>query len=125
MNQLYTKGSVIFKLWEHFSPYFLEQTEPTKKHLFELMLSVLALDGFQSVRCNYEHFIKDISQSKLKSYYFTLNESKIDISKWMEHMIHAALSVIPKDLEKQPVILFIDDTMIYKHGEKFELLKNV
>ena len=45
-----------------------------------MLLSVLCLNGFQSVNYNFEHFIQYISDNKLKSYYFTLNESKINLS---------------------------------------------
>lgn len=56
----------------------------------------------------------------LKSYYFTLNESKIDITNWMMEIVKIALSVIPQKLKEQPIILSIDDTMVEKYGEKFE-----
>ena len=48
---------------------------PTHKHLFDMALSVLALNGYQSVKFNYEHFIAENSPYQLKSYHYTLNES--------------------------------------------------
>ena len=51
------------------------------------MMSVIALNGFQSVKYNYEHFIQDVSDFKLKSYYYALNESTLDIEDWMTAMV--------------------------------------
>ena len=61
-----------------------------------------------------------MSDKKLKSYYFTLNKSKIDLSKWMKNMVKMALSVIPEKLSDHLIILSIDDTMVEKYGEHFE-----
>lgn len=118
MTSLYNKDSVIGKLWAQFSQFFSESTRPTAKHLFELVLSVLALNGFQSVKYNSEHFISDISEYGLKSFYYVLNESKITLQDWMRHLIAAALSLLPANC-KQALILAIDDTLIEKYGEKF------
>jgi hypothetical protein len=84
------------------------------------MMSVIALNGFQSVKYNYEHFIQDVSEFKLKSYYYTLNESKLDIDDWLLTMVHTAVSLIPDCLKEQPVIFSMDDTMAEKTGEHFE-----
>jgi len=72
------------------------------------------------VKYCFDHFIESMSDNKLKSYYFTLNESKIDLSKWMKNMIRIALSVIPEKLSDYMIILSIDDTMVEKYGEHFE-----
>ena len=58
--------------------------------MFDLLLSVLCLNGFSSVNYNYGHFIQYISDNRLKSYYFTLNESKIDLSQWIKNEIPAS-----------------------------------
>ena len=119
MRSLYTANSIIDKLWKEFSDIFLDATQPTAQHLFEMVLSVFALNGFQSVKYNFEHFIGGISDYKLKSFYYTLNESKINPQDWMKHLVEAALSICSPDT-RQPVILAIDDTLIEKFGEKFE-----
>lgn len=61
MKALYIKDSIIGKIEEKFIPYFAEQTRPTARHLFELMLSMIALNGYQSVRFNYQHFLSGFS----------------------------------------------------------------
>ena len=114
MMLLYTSDTLVGKLREKFFQCFSNQTKPTQEHLFDLMLSIMALDGFQSVK-----FISEITDFSLNSYYFTLNRSKIDLSDWMVSLIHIALSLIPSDC-KQPLVLSIDDTLVEKYGEKFE-----
>ena len=89
------------------------------RHLFELALSVLALDGFQSVKFNFEHFISEISAFELKSFYYALNEGRIALSDWMENLMKAALSLLSPECE-DALILSVDDTLTEKFGEKFE-----
>ena len=118
MTSLYTTDSIISKLWEKFSEIFSDATQPTAKHLYEMVLSIFALNGFQSVKCNYEHFIGEISKYKLKSFYYALNEGKINLEDWMKHLVGIALSICPFNTQ-QPIIVAIDDTLIEKFGEKF------
>ena len=120
MKTLYTKNGMIGKLWEHISPIFSDAVQPTQKHLFDLMLSVLALNGFQSVKFCFEHFIQNLSTYQLKSYYYTLSKSRISLESWMKQLLRKGLSIVPSELRKQAVVLSIDDTMAEKSGEKFE-----
>ena len=50
MKRLYTKNTLIGKLLEQISRLFSDETQPTQNHLHHLLLSVLALDGFRSVK---------------------------------------------------------------------------
>ena len=104
MTSIYTTNSVIDKLWKQFSEIFSDASKPTAKHLFEMSLSVFALNGFQSVKYNFEHFIGEVSEYRLKSFYYTLNESKINLQDWMKHLVVSALSICSSDTQ-QPVIL--------------------
>ena len=88
--------------------------------MFDLILSVLVLNGFQSVKFNYQHFINETTDFSLNSYYFTLNESRIDLGEWQRNIIQTALSIIPEDCKEQLIIFSIDDTMIEKFGTHFE-----
>ena len=119
MTSLYTKDGIICKLWDQFSEFFSEQTKPTAQHLFELVLSVFALNGFHSVKYSFDHFIGEISHFELKSFYYALNESKINLQDWMKHLIEAALSMLCQT-PAQALILAIDDTLIEKFGQHFE-----
>ena len=107
MKTLYTQTSIISKLKKAFFEIFSVESKHTKEHLFELLTSVLCLNGFQSVKYCFDHFIENVSDNKLKSYYFTLNESKIDLSKWIKNMVKTALSVIPEKLHDNLIILSI------------------
>ena len=120
MKSLYTQTSIISKLKKALFEIFSNEGNHTKNHLFDLLLSVLCLNGFSSVNYNFEHFIRYISDNKLKSYYFTLNESKIDLSQWMKNIVRIALSLIPETLLDHLILLSIDDTMVEKYGEHFE-----
>ena len=120
MKTLYTQTGIISKLKKAFFEIFSTESTPTKEHLFDLLLSVLCLNGFSSVNYNYGHFIQYISDNRLKSYYFTLIESKIDLSQWIKNIVRIALSFIPEKLSDQLIILSIDDTMVEKYGEHFE-----
>ena len=120
MKALYTKTGIISRLRKAFFEIFSDESRNTKEHLFEILISMLCLNRFQSVKYNYEQFIEYISDKKLKSYYFTLNESKIDVDKWLQNMVRTALTVIPEKLSEQTIILSIDDTMVEKYGEHFE-----
>ena len=114
MKALYHNSYLISKLKKIFSEIFTNETAPTREHLIDLMMSVMTLNGYQSVLYNYEHFIQDVSDYKLKSYYYALNESRLDIDDWLLAMVRTASSLIPENLSKQSVILSIDDTMIEK-----------
>ena len=118
MTSLYTKDSVIGKLRNWFSGIFSRETKPTEEHLFELALSVFALDGFQSVKFNFERFISEISAFELKSFYYALNEGKIALSDWLGNLMKAALSLASESAKA--LILSVDDTLTEKFGEKFE-----
>ena len=110
MKALYTQTDIISKLKKAFYEIFSAESTPTKEHLFDLLLSVLCLNGFSSVNYNFEHFIQYISDNKLKSYYFTLNESKINLSQWMKNIVRIVLTLIPEKLLDHLIILSIDDT---------------
>ena len=118
MTSLYTKDTVIGKLWKEISQIFSKETKPTRQHLFEMILSVFALNGFQSVKCSFEHFINEVSEFQLKSFYYTLNEGKIALTDWMKNLIVLALSLSQK-ISSQPIILSVDDTLVEKYGKHF------
>ena len=119
MTSLYTHDTLICKMREMIFPIFDEATKPTAQHLLDMMLSVYALNGFQSVKYNYEHFINEISEYELNSCYYTLNESNLSLDDWMKHLMEVGLSLVSPTVNL-PVIPAIDDTLIEKYGEMFE-----
>ena len=76
MKALYHKSTLIDKLYQTFSSIFTNETAPTREHLIDFLMSVISLNGFQSVLFNYDHFIRDISDFKLNSYYYALRNLK-------------------------------------------------
>lgn len=54
MKALYTQTSIISKLKKTFFEVFSDEGSHTKEHLFDLLLSVLCLNGFSSVNYNFE-----------------------------------------------------------------------
>ncbi len=103
MTSLYTKDTVTGKLWKEISQIFSKETKPTRQHLFEMILSVFALNGFQSVKCSFEHFINEVSEFQLKFFYYTLNKGKITLTDWMKNLIVLALSLSQK-ISSQPIM---------------------
>lgn len=80
------------------------------------MLSVYAFNGFRSVRYNFEHFIKDISEFQLKSFYYTLNDVEIGLQDWLKNLIRVVLMLLPEGCAP-PIILYVDDTMVEEGGQ--------
>ena len=118
MTALYTKDTMTGKLWKKISQIFSKETKPARQHLFEMVLSVFALNGFQSVKYSFEHFINEVSQFQLKSFYYTLNEGKVELADWMKNLMILALSLLPGS-SSQPVVLSVDDTLVEKYGKQF------
>ena len=54
MKALYTQISIISKLKKAFFEIFSAESKHTKEHLFDILLSVLCLNGFQSISYNFE-----------------------------------------------------------------------
>ena len=78
------------------------------------------LDTFRSVRFAHKHVISSMTQTSLNAFYYTLQTDSIDHLTWNDVTTKKALSVIPEQLDSQPLFLSIDDTLIEKFGKKFE-----
>lgn len=104
----------------YFDEYFSDTSKPTARNLFLLILSILTLDTFRSVRFAHRHVLSRISDTSLNAYYYTLKSETWDHSAWSDVTVRKVLKVIPSDLSSQPLFLSIDDTMIEKAGKHFE-----
>lgn len=109
------------RLHFYFSEYFSEDTKPTARNLFHLVLAMICLDGFRSVHFAHKFILSLISSTSLNAYYYALGTASCDHSVWRKVTLKKALSIIPESLASQPVFLSVDDTMIEKFGKKFEL----
>ena len=109
------------RLKNYFNEYFSDATKPTARNLFLIVVSILALDIFRSVRFAHRHVLSKLSDTSLNAYYYALKTDKLDHQSWRDVTLSKALKVVPKQLAVQPLFLSIDDTMVEKEGEKFEL----
>lgn len=118
---LYLKNSILNRLNIYFNEYFSDATKPTARNLFLLIVTILTLDTFRSVRFAHRRTLSKLAAASLNSYYYTLQTDAYDHSRWSDVTASKALKIIPETLESQPLFLTIDDTMIEKFGKKFEL----
>ena len=108
------------RLFSYFSDYFIGIPKPTAENLFLLILSILVLDSFRSLRFAYRLLISKVTSTSLNAFYYTLKTDSVDHRMWNDVTTRKALSVIPEQLNSQPLFLSIDDTLIEKFGKKFE-----
>ena len=119
-NPLYNEKNIIGRLYQYFYVYFKTFSAPTIDTLFLLVLSILAMESATSIRNLYRHFLSGITEKSLRAFYYACSYAKVDYSGFMNVTSDMALSLIPDNLNSQPVYLCIDDTMSAKHGKKFE-----
>lgn len=117
---LYTRFSIIHRLFLYFRQYFFGISIPTARNLFLVILSVLSLEHFQSVRFAHRQVISKLSETSLNAIYYSINDARYDYHLWNDVTVQKSLAVIPKDLDSLPLLLSIDDTLIEKYGKKFE-----
>ncbi len=115
------KNSVLDRLKSYFDEYFSDAAKPTARNLFLIVVSILTLDIFRSVRFAHRHVLSKLSGTSLNACYYALKTDRLDHAPWRDVTVSKALKVVPAQLESQPLFLSIDDTMVEKEGEKFEL----
>ncbi len=115
------KNSVPDRLKSYFNEYFSNATKPTSRNLFLIIVSILALDIFRSVRFAHRNVLSKLSDTSLNAYYYALKSDRLDHESWRDVTLSKALKAVPCQLALQPLFLSIDDTMVEKEGEKFEL----
>ncbi|MEZ3472994.1 MAG: transposase [Lachnospiraceae bacterium] len=115
------KNSVLDRLKSYFNEYFSNTTKPTARNLFLIIVSILALDIFRSVRFAHRNVLSKLSDTSLNAYYYALKSDRLDHESWRDVTLSKALKAVPCQLALQPLFLSIDDTMVEKEGEKFEL----
>jgi len=85
-----------------------------------VILAILTLDTFRSVSFAHRHVISKISKTSLNAFYYTLQTDAFEHSAWNDVTTKKALSVVPEQLDSQPLFLSVDDTLVEKFGKKFE-----
>ena len=86
-----------------------------------MVISILTLDMFRSVRFAHSHVISRLTDTSLNSFYYTLKTDTYDHSAWNDVTTSKAIRVVPESLRNHPLFLSIDDTMVEKYGSHFEL----
>ena len=86
-----------------------------------MVISILTLDIFRSIRFAHSHVISRLSNTSLNAFYYTLKTDAYDHSAWNDVTVSKAVQTVPGTLAEQPIFLSIDDTMIEKSGNHFEL----
>lgn len=115
------KNSVLDRLKSYFNEYFSDTSKPTARNLFLIVVSILTLDIFRSVRFAHRHVLSKLSGTSLNAYYYALKTDALDHESWRDVTLSKALKAVPDQLSAQPLFLSIDDTMVEKEGENFEL----
>lgn len=90
-----------------------------------MVISILTLDVFRSVRFAHSHVISRLADTSLNAFYYTLKTDAYDHSIWNDVTTAKAIRVVPDSLYKHPLFLSIDDTMVEKSGSHFELCSNL
>lgn len=93
---------------------------PSAENLFLLVISMLALDSFRSIRFAWMHIISRLTGKSLNSFYYTLSYAAFDHLRWTAVTARLVLSCIPISLRDSSVFLSIDDTLVEKYGTKFQ-----
>lgn len=120
LHLFYNRNPTFNKLFWFFWNYFQDASMPTAENLFLLVISMLALESFRSIRFAWRHIISRLTDKSLNSFYYTLAYSAFDHLKWMAVTAKLALGCIPPSLKDSAVFLSIDDTMVEKYGTKFQ-----
>ncbi len=116
----YNRNSTLNRLFRFFDNYFLDATLPSLENLFLLVVSMLALDCFHSIRFAWIHIISRLTNKSLNSFYYTLEHGRFDCHRWALVTARHALCAVPAQLRGWALFLSIDDTMVEKYGLKFQ-----
>lgn len=120
LRLFYNRNHTFNKLFWFFWNYFQDASMPTAENLFLLVISMLALESFRSIRFAWIHIISRLTGESLNSFYYTLGYAAFDHLRWMAVTARLALGCIPGSLKDSAVFLSIDDTMVEKYGTKFQ-----
>lgn len=116
----YNRNNTFNKLFWFFWNYFQDASLPTAENLFLLVISMLALESFRSIRFAWLHIISKLTNKSLNSFYYTLGYAAFGHLRWMAVTARLALGCVPLSLKGSTVFLSIDDTMVEKYGTKFQ-----
>lgn len=120
LHLFYNRNHTLNRLFWFFWNYFQNASMPTAENLFLLVISMLALESFRSIRFAWIHIISKFTDKSLNSFYYTLAYAAFDHHRWIAVTARLALGCVPLSLRHCAVFLSIDDTMVEKYGVKFQ-----
>ena len=77
-----------------------------------MVISILTLDIFRSIRFAHSHVFSRLSDTSFDAFYYALKTEAYDHLVWNNVTVSKAVWAISAPLEDQPIFLSIDDTMI-------------
>ena len=117
---LYNTRSVFGRIYSFYSRFFEKASKPTRHTLTLFAISILVVEGVESVRYVYRRFFSTVAKKSLNTLYYILSRAKVDHSRFSEALASVALSLVPKAFKNHPVFLCVDDTLIAKWGTEFQ-----
>ena len=112
------------RLFSYFKDYFSETTKPTAKNLFLILLAILTLDTFRSMRFAHRHVISKMTNTSLNAFYYTLQTDSLKHLLWNDVTTKKALSIVPEQLDSQPQIKDSKDAVELKEVKNTIEFKN-
>ena len=119
-NRIDSKHPLIQKLTTLYKDLFRHQLAATAANLTYMSLAMLVFNACSSIYFSYKHLLRDLSHKCLNSFYYTMNESNINIDDWMKDLVVMATNLIPEKLASYPIIFAFDDSLVEKEGDCFE-----
>lgn len=93
---------------------------PTAENSFPLVISMLTLESFLSIRFARKPIISRLTNKSLHFFYYTLNYAAFAHLRWMVVITKLVLSCAPPFLKDSAIFLFINDTIAEKYDTKFQ-----
>lgn len=104
---LYSKYPILSKLFWYFQHYYNDANVTTMGNLFLLVISMLALKSFRSVRYAWIHIVSKLTGKSLNSFYHTLEHTPFDHTKWGRVTAGYTPHTIPDSLKGTSIYLSI------------------
>ena len=97
LNSLYQLKSSCCKIYVFFRSFFDEIcTKPTANTLTLMILSIIVVEGVDSVRCVFQHYFSKLTDKSLNSIDYALSYANIECEALLEIITKRAVTVIPE-----------------------------
>ena len=119
-NLLYLRDTAFRKIYMLFDR-FCQRTwdNRTSQSIVLILMSIIVVEGVDSIRSQFFHFLTKMDDKKLNAYYHTLAHSTANYKYFLVVLVTIMVSLIQDDLRSAPILLPVDDTTIEKFGKHF------